>query len=91
MRPNNEECYTCVQVRINTHKSVTVETHLSSHRCKEGVLVDCICGMSQHGTVVAKKLIVVSCCPDGKGTFRLWLVFGPLYVMRGRPHQELHA
>lgn len=56
MRLNSAEYDAYVQVRINTHKSVTVETHLSSHRCEEGVLVDCICGMSQPSTVVAKKL-----------------------------------
>lgn len=53
----SEECDACVQVTINTHKSVTVETHLSSQRCEEGVLVDYICGRSQHGTVVARKLM----------------------------------
>lgn len=34
-----------------------VETHLSSRWCEKGVLVDSTCGMSQHCTVVAKKLL----------------------------------
>lgn len=34
-----------------------VETHLSSCWCEKGVLVDSTCGISQHCTVVAKKLL----------------------------------
>lgn len=80
-RPNREECDACVQVEINTHKSVTVETPLSGHRCAEGVLVDCVCGMSRHGTAVAKKLLwSQAALLDREHVCRLWFVFGPLYV-----------
>lgn len=57
MRQNSDECSACIQVKTNTHKSMIVETHLSSRWCEKGVLVDSTCGMSQHCTVVAKKLL----------------------------------
>lgn len=57
MRWNSEESSARVQVKINTHTSVIVETHLSSHRRVQGVLVEYSCGMSQLGAVVAKKLM----------------------------------
>lgn len=80
MRENSDECLACVQDNISTPKSMTVETHLSSHTCEKGVWVDSTCGMSQHCTVAANKLTWSNAAlMDGNRTFRLWFVFSMMY------------
>lgn len=54
---------------------MSVETHLSSHTCEKGVLVDSTCSMNQHCTVVANKLMWSDpALMDGNRTFRLWFL-----------------
>lgn len=54
---------------------MSVETHLSSHTCEKGVLVDSTCSMSQHCTAVANKLTWSNpALMDGNRTLRLWFL-----------------